>query len=247
MSIPAGISSIHVPLRVTAVDGAAQSIESVSDLYDALGGEHNVIYLFTRDSETQEWIGYLKPSDRGTSVDRQLTDDMGIISNLITPVVLRLMGSVLGTDGTSTITLNQGFNLVGLPLNDSRISRVSDLYTLDGIGGNVSAIMHAEEGEFKTVGRAGDPGDIALTGGQGFIMIASQPATVTLLGEAWHNDAGALAAPVTHTGIEVGDTTPVLGVERRTCPRSNRLNGSRLSGHSQEPFNTKCSGCCDCP
>ena len=225
ISVPAGISLIHVPLKVTAVDGAAQSIESVGDLYAALGGEHNVIYLFTRDSETQEWIGYLKPSDRGTSVDRQLTDDMGIISNLITPVVLRLMGSVLGTDGTSTITLNQGFNLVGLPLNDSRISRVSDLYTLDGIGGNVSAIMHAEEGEFKSVGRAGDPGDIPLTGGQGFIMIASQPATVTLSGEAWHNDAGALAAPVTHTGIEVGDTTPVLALSGALVPEATGLTG----------------------
>ena len=228
ISVPAVISLIHVPLKVTAVDGAEQSIESVGDLYDALGGGHNVIYLFTRDSETQEWIGYLKPSDRGTSVDRQLTDDMGIISNLITPVVLRLMGSVLGTDGTSrtsTITLNQGFNLVGLPLNDSRISRVSDLYTLDGIGGNVSAIMHAEEGEFKTVGRAGDPGDIALTGGQGFIMIASQPATVTLLGEAWHNDAGALAAPVTHTGVEVGDTTPILALSGALVPEATGLTG----------------------
>ena len=133
LALPSGISLIHVPLKVRAVDGVEQIIESVADLYDVLGGENNVIYLFTRDSQTQEWIGYLKPSDRGTAVDRQLTDAMGIITNLITPVSLRLSGSPLGTDGNSTITLNPGINLVGVPLRDSRITHVSDLFALKGL------------------------------------------------------------------------------------------------------------------
>ena len=38
LSVPEGISLIHVPLKVTAVGGVAQTIESVADLYDALGG-----------------------------------------------------------------------------------------------------------------------------------------------------------------------------------------------------------------
>ena len=38
LSIPTGISLIHVPLKVTAVGSVAKTIESVSDLYDALGG-----------------------------------------------------------------------------------------------------------------------------------------------------------------------------------------------------------------
>ena len=38
LSLPAGLNLIHVPLKVRAIDGMAQTIESVADLYDALGG-----------------------------------------------------------------------------------------------------------------------------------------------------------------------------------------------------------------
>ena len=38
LSVPAGISLIHVPLKVTDVDDVPKTITSVADLYDALGG-----------------------------------------------------------------------------------------------------------------------------------------------------------------------------------------------------------------
>ena len=44
-SVPVGINLIHIPLQVTAVDGAAQTIESISDLYNALGGASTVNFL----------------------------------------------------------------------------------------------------------------------------------------------------------------------------------------------------------
>ena len=130
-----------------------------------------------------------------------------------TPVSVFLTGNALGTNGTSTITLTPGLNFVGLPLRDERINRVSDLFRLDGIGGNVSAIILNDGGEFKVVGRAGDPGDIAITGGQAFILNARQTATVAISGEAWTNVSETAAAPsVTLKGIKVEDTTPVLGL-----------------------------------
>ena len=125
---------------------------------------------------------------------------------------VHLSGDPLGTDGSSTIVLNQGLNLVGLPLNDSRVMRVSDLFALDGIGGNVPVIILADGGEFKAVGRADDPGDIEITGGQAFIMTAQRAAIIDISGDAWANDSGAAAPPVTLKGIKVGDTTPVLGL-----------------------------------
>ena len=79
----------------------------------------------------------------------RLTDDKGIIVGLRTPVSVRLRGGALGTNRTGTITLTPGLNLVGLPLNDSRIMRVSDLFTLNGIGGNVPVIILTDGGEFK--------------------------------------------------------------------------------------------------
>ena len=212
-SVPSGTSLIHVPLRVTAVDGVAQSIESISDLYNALGGVSTVNFLLTYDPTTQDWLSYFGTFDTGRAADKVLTDDTGILAGMRVPVLVRLRGNALGINRNSTITLNQGPNVVGLPLRDSRIVRVSDLLALEGIGGNVPVVILNDNGEFKTVGRAGDPGDIPITGGQGFILTAQRAATVAISGEGWTNVLGTTAAPpVTLKGIGVGDTTPVLGL-----------------------------------
>ena len=212
-SIPSGYSLIHVPLKVTAVDGVPMTIRSIADLYDALGGADTVTYLLTLDSQTQEWFGYFRPSDRGTPNDRKLTDDMGILARLITPVSVRLTGSPLGTNGTSTITLNPDINLVGLPLRNSRLTHVSDLFALEGIGGNIPAIIFTDNGEFKGVIPAGGPGDIPIIGGQAFMLDAQQMATVAISGAGWYNTSETAAAPLLSLkGVEVGDTTPVLGL-----------------------------------
>ena len=204
---------IHVPLKVTAVDDVPMTIRSIADLYDALGGADTVTYLLTLDSQTQEWFGYFRPSDRDTPADRGLTDDMGILARLITPVSVRLTGSPLGTNGTSTITLNPDINLVGLPLRNSRLTHVSDLFTLEGIGGNIPAIIFTDNGEFKGVIPAGGPGDIPIIGGQAFMLDAQQMATVAISGAGWYNTSETAAAPLLSLkGIEVGDTTPVLGL-----------------------------------
>ena len=218
--MPSGISLIHVPLKVTAVDGVAKTIESIADLYNALGGADTVNFLITYDSQAREWHSYFGDSDTGTSADKGLADDTGIIAGMIAPVSVRLSGTPLGTNGTSTITLNPGLNLVGLPLRDSRVARVSNLFALDGIGGNVPVIILTDNGEFKSVGRTRDPGNIEITGGQSFILIAQRAARVGISGDGWYNSLGMAAAPSVGnadlhsllTGIQVTDTTPVLAL-----------------------------------
>ena len=225
LSIPAGISLIHLPLKVTEVDGVAQTIESVADLYDALGGTSAVNFLITYDSQAQEWRSYFGASDKGRPADRTLTDDMGIIAGMIAPASISLSGSPLGTNGSGTITINPGLNLVGLPLRDSRITRVSDLFALDGIGGNVPVIILTDGGEFKAVGRADDPGDIPIVGGQAFILTAQRAETVALSGDGWTNISGTAAAPsMALTGIEVGDITPVLGLRGAVVDEGTGVN-----------------------
>ena len=220
-SLPSGISLIHVPLRVRTVDGEAQTIESVGDLYTALGGVDAVNWLITRDSESQDWDSYFGDSDRGTVADKVLTDDTGIITSMKAPVSVRLSGDALGVDGMSTITLNQGLNLVGLPLKDSRVTRVSDLFALEGIADNVPVIIVSDNGEFKAVGRAGDPGDIEITGGQSFILTAQQAGMATISGHGWDNTASGMMAapPIAMRGIQTTEVTPVLA-----------LNGSIVDG-----------------
>ena len=132
---------------------------------------------------------------------------------MIAPTSIRLSGSPRGADGNSSISLSPGLNLVGLPLRDPTLTRVSDLFTLDGIGGNVPVIILTDNGEFRSVGQAGDPFDIPITGGQGFLLTAQQPVTVLISGEAWSNVSdGAAATPIALKGIEVVDTASVLGL-----------------------------------
>ena len=90
---------------------------------------------------------------------------------------------------------------------------MSDLFEFQGIGSNVSVIILSDGGEFKAVGRAGDPGDVELTGGQSFILTAQQSATVSISGVGWSNSSGTVAAPpVAIRGVEVRDVTPILAL-----------------------------------
>ena len=230
LSLPSGISLIHVPLRVRTVDGMAVSIESVADLYNALGGVDTVNWLITYNSESQDWDSYFGDSDRGMVADRILTDHTGILASIKTPVSVRLGGDALGVDGSSTITLNAGLNLVGLPLKDSRVMRVSDLFALAGIADNVPVIIVSDNGELKAVGRAGDPSDIEITGGQSFILTAQQAATVTISGHGWDNTAsGTMAAPpITMRGIQATGITPVLALSGSIVDSVNGINSAGL-------------------
>ena len=162
-------------------------IESVSDLYDALGGVDTVNWLITHDPQTQTWHGYFGDADRGSIADRVLTDQTGILASAKTLISVHLAGDALGENGMGAITLTPGLNLVGLPLQDSRTVRVSDLFALEGVGGVIAIIVVTDNGEFRAVGRAGDEGDIEITGGQAFILIVQQPATVPIIGDGWDN------------------------------------------------------------
>ena len=187
LSLPSGFNLIHIPLKVRALDGMAQTIESVADLYAALGGADTLNWLITHDPQTQTWHGYFGDADRGTVADKVLTDQTGILADVKTPISVHLAGDALGESGMGAITLTPGLNLVGLPLRDPRLTRVSDLFTLQGIGGNVSVVILTDNGEFKLVGRAGDPGDIPITGGGAFILIASDAGTIPITGAPWTN------------------------------------------------------------
>ena len=187
LSLPVGLNLVHIPLKITLINGLPRPISAVSDLYAALGGAGAVNFLVTYDAKAQQWFGYFGTQDTGSQADRELTADTGIIAGLFSPVSVYLSGTVLGTDGVSSVGFTPGLNVVGLPLRDARLNRVSDLLSLDGLFGNAHVVILTEGGEFKLVGRLDDPGDIAITGGQGFIVIVEQSVTVTISGEGWYN------------------------------------------------------------
>ena len=183
--LTAGLNLIHVPLKVRTVDRVTTRLESVGDLYDVLSGGGTVNYLITYDTQARRWHSYFGPADRGSPADRRLDDDTGILASMRTPVSVHLTGSPLGRNGISTVTLKPGINVVGLPLRARNISRVSDLFRFPGIGGNVPTIILTQNGEFKLVDKAGDPGDSPITGGGAFILNARGAATIPISGSGW--------------------------------------------------------------
>jgi len=218
LAVPKGIGLIHVPLKVTEVDGKSMGLKTIGDFYDALGGVDNVNLIVTyqppQGNTPGAWQSYLGKGSRGTAADQKITDELGIITLIKTPVTLRLKGDALGTDGVSQIKLNPGINLIGVPLRNNSLKRVSDLLSLEGIKDNATAIIIYDGGKFKAVARAGYAGDIPLTGGQAFIISARAAGVAGITGVAWDNvSGGPLAAPpMTVVSHKVDEETPVLAV-----------------------------------
>ena len=155
---------------------------------------------------------------------------MGIFADMRTPASVRLTGSPLGTNGSSTITLNPSYNLVGLPLRDSRLTHVSDLFALEGIGGNAPAVFFTDNGELKAVVPGGGSDDIEITGGQAFFFEVQQAATVAISGDGWDNTASGMMAapPMVMRGIQVTEITPVLVLNGSIVHGVNGINSAGL-------------------
>ncbi len=197
LSVEAGHDLIHIPLKVISVNGIARAINSIGDLYDVLRDMGGRVYsVSTWDPITSQWVGYYGDSDRGTVADKVLNDDTGIMTDMTNAVTIGLQGDALGTNGRSTITLHPGHNLVGIPLKDSRIGRVSDLFSLNGIRNNVYSIdTISGNWNLETISLPGKLSDTFVTGGQAFILSAHEGATITISGEKWSNISGTKAAP----------------------------------------------------
>ena len=192
--IPKGVSLVHIPLDVKAVNDVAMSIDTVGAFFDTLGDAVN--FILTYDTAAGQWRSYLGDNSRGSGADVAITDGLGLITVMQAETTLTLIGDALGMDGISRIRLSTGLNLVGLPLNDERLTVVSDLMRLPAFADVVTSITVyvvdavGGEGKFRTVARAGDDGDIALTGDIAMLVTATADATVALSGSIWNNSVG---------------------------------------------------------
>ena len=241
LSIPAGISFTHIPLTVSFVADEAIKLDSIGDIFDALGGTTDVKFLITYDTTAGIWRSYLGDQSRNTVNDATITDDIGIITVMNRDVTLNLKGYAWGTnENTGTIHLRPGANLVGVPLDDERINRVSDLLALEGVKDNVKSIVVSDvtTGEFKVVARPGDDGDTRITGGQSFFMTAITDSEVEVSGNAWKNasdeslgDDFMYAPSITRLGLKAEQATPVLVVQGRVIDemKGQAQNGFHLN------------------
>ena len=203
LSIPAGTHAIHIPLDVNMINGEDGTIDTVGDVYDALGDAVNFIITLGADGS---WMSYLGDASAGSMADAAIGDDTGLIAVMKSAATLELVGDALGTGGVSQISVSAGNNLVGVPLDPAVDMMISDALVA-GVG--AIAVSNAAGDGFHTITAAGDMGDGPVMGGVGYIVVATADASIPVIGTAWEND-GAAAAPAV---VFSGSQTPVLHVD----------------------------------
>ena len=206
LSIPAGTHLIHIPLAVKQINGEDATIETVGDLYNALGDAVNFIITVGDDGG---WKTYLGDISTGTVADAEIEDDTGLIVVMSDAKTLELVGDALGTDSASMISIDVGNNLVGVPLEPDDMSMISDLL-VDGVG--AIAVSKADGMGFHTIREPGQDGDGPIVGGVGYLVvyIGTEATSIPIVGSAWENSGAVSAAPAVAFN---GSQTPVLYVE----------------------------------
>ena len=189
-TILAGISLFHVPLDVEGLD-------TVGDLKTMLGGAASLLIVY--DYATRSW--------NSRSDDVAITADLGIVLSMAAAKTVTFEGESWD-DGVSTISVQAGLNLIGLPVDAPNVTNVSDIAGLfdDGVVSNI--IMLTADG----FGLVSDTSDAAVMGDAAYLVTAIAAGTAPLLGDGWTYSDMAGAAPIALAGFSVESQTPVLDV-----------------------------------
>ena len=207
--IPAGISLYHVPLDV------AWTLTPLADLKMKLGDAVSLVIVY--DHATGSW--------NSRSDDVMITADLGVVLSMGSATTLTLEGEAWD-DGASMISLQAGPNLVGLPVNDPRVTNASDISSLFDEGVVTSVVISTAAG-FELVS---DTTDAAVMGDAAYLVTASAAATATLLGDGWSYEM-ASSAPIALAGYKVDGQTALLDVSGAVV--------DEITGLAREGFRVK--------
>ena len=211
LDIPMGRSMIHIPLDVSQVNGVDMEINTVRDVFNALGDAVSIITTLADDGVT--FNSYLGDDVPGSAFgDTAIGDDTGLMVNMSSAMTLALKGDALGSGGAAAMNLRMGLNLVGVPLQTGVLPTLSAAINHPIFAGITHIVIMDENGEFQNV-VAGTATDGPLMGGRGYLVITSAAFALPVSGVAWENDGGSSssAAPV----VLNPSTTSVLHVQGR--------------------------------
>ncbi len=205
-----GLNMIHVPVKV---DGLAM----VSNLYDALGGSSDVLYILSLDG-SGNFVAYV--GIPGSSGDTALSDQTAVVVNMRTAKSVTFTGGLLD----DTVSLTQGVNLIGVP-------RAGAVAMASEVAPNATAVLvlttnSIGEAQFTLV-IPNTPSDVPAAGGQGYIVVVEADDSITYTGEAWEDPEDAAMSAASTEVVKYDPTsTPVLLIE-----------GSFAREDTQEPVN----------
>ena len=166
LSLYAGWNFVHIPLEVTQVNGESMSIETLGNLFQVLMPAH----MYVHDGSC--WLEVFGDSTQG------LGTNQGVVVYMDAPLTVNLVGSPL----PGTFSIERGLTFVGLPRQSAGLQKVSDFLTFYP---EVCVVLVTVEGELYLVGRAGDSGDVAITGGQAFGIVSLEQDMTNFNGAAW--------------------------------------------------------------
>ena len=212
-TLPAGISLFHVPLDDDTID-------TVGDLRSRLGGS-NVTFL----------AGIFDGAWDLVDDDMTITPGLGLYINLLEKKEVTFTGSGWG-NGSSMINLKGGgLNLIGLPVNDDRVAKISDIMSLFDPGVVTHIIVLSDNDEFQLVTSASDSADGEVAGDTAYVVHAATDASINVMGDGWTNGGAAGAAPIALAGYTVDNQTPALAIHGSVV--------DEITGVSREGFRVK--------
>lgn len=167
LQLQQGWNLIHLPLTVYAVNNELYRIQTAPDLYELI----QPIFMFIHSSEE----GFMGTHEE---TDIILGPNQGIAVLTDAPATFMLIGTRL----PEPFRFERRLNFVGLPRQSDALQQVSDLLR---VYEEAVVVVTTVDGEFSVVGRAADPGDHAITGGQGFFIMMTAPRETFFYGPAW--------------------------------------------------------------
>ena len=167
-----GLNLIHIPVK-------DESIATVGDLYDALGGSEDVEYIVSK-SDDGTFVGYV--GIPGSAGDTDIRDQTALLVGMKRGKSAVFTGAALN----DSAALSQGINLIGVP-------RAGAVLRASEIAPNASAVLALTRDsrgntQFSLV-QPNTPHDVEITGGQGFIVVMDEAETIRFEGSPWADPA----------------------------------------------------------
>ncbi len=216
LDLNAGLNLIHVPVNEDGLDRA-------SDLYWKINNGGDIVSAVVMLNDDSKFVSYTGGAV-GSAVDLPLNDSTGVM------VLMKQAASVTFTGGplNESVPLRSGINLIGVPRHGgvAMASQIADLGQ-PNVTLTTLALTRDSDGNAQFI--AVTPGnDVAVTGGQGFIVVASGPWALTMAGDPWENAPASTAASVKHLRPT---STPLLMVEGSLAREDTMaaLNGLEVS------------------
>jgi len=176
VSLAPGWNLISMPLNDTSVVNASVLMSKIGE-----GCEE----VLKWDAEAQSWKSY--SAGMPPIFDFNIKGGEGYFVRMTSSAEVVFSGK--GWDSPFTISLAQGYNLIGLPVNDTSVVNASSL--ISKIGENCTEVLKwdAEAQSWKSYS-AGMPPifDFNIKGGEGYFVNMRGPANVTFEGTPWRQD-----------------------------------------------------------